>query len=56
VIADTPDDVIERQFDLLRAMSPQERLELARQLTLSVQRLAFIGMRDRFPHATDDEI
>jgi hypothetical protein len=54
--SDTPDDIRERQFEILRAMTPQERLELARMLTLNVQQLAFAGMRARFPEAPDDEI
>lgn len=53
---DTPREVIERQFEMLRRMSGEERLELSRQLTLAVQELAFVGMRQRFPDATDDEI
>lgn len=53
---DTPLEVIERQFEMLRRMSGEERLELSRQLTLAVQELAFVGMRERFPDASDDEI
>jgi hypothetical protein len=53
---DTSPEMIERQFAQLRAMSGVERLELARQLTLAVQQLASIGMRRRYPEATDEEI
>lgn len=55
-LQDTSPEMIERQFARLRAMSGVERLELARQLTIAVQRLAFIGMRRRYPHAADDEL
>lgn len=55
-LQDTSPEMIERQFARLRAMSGVERLELARQLTLAVQQLAFTGMRRRYPNASDDEI
>jgi CelD/BcsL family acetyltransferase involved in cellulose biosynthesis len=55
-LSDTPPPVIERQFELLRRMSPEERLETARQLTLAVQRLAFEGVRRRYPGASDNEV
>ncbi len=44
------------QDEILRNMSPQEHLELARQLTLTVQHLAFAELRQRHPDLPDDEI
>jgi len=44
------------QFDQLRRMSPAERAERMRGLTLAVQRLAFAGLRERYPAASDDEL
>ncbi len=44
------------QIDLLRAMTPAQKLELVRSMTLAVQRLAFIGLRDLYPDATEDEL
>jgi hypothetical protein len=43
------------QLELLRRMTPAEKLERMRQLTLAVQQLAFAGCQ-QYPDATDDEI
>jgi hypothetical protein len=43
-------------FELLGRMTPQEKLQRAVDLTLAVQRVAFEGLRLRYPNATDDEI
>lgn len=53
---DTTPEAREKQFELLRAMSPSQRAEIMTGLTLAVQRLAFLGMRERYPDASDDEI
>jgi hypothetical protein len=53
---DTSTNADRVQFDLLRAMSYEQRLALMTDLTLAVQRLAFGGLRARHPDATDDEI
>lgn len=53
---DTPKKIWDLQFDLLRRKTPEERLEMARQMTLAVQRLAFAGLRARYPDLPDDEI
>jgi hypothetical protein len=53
---DTTERADELQFELLRAMTPQQRGEIFTALTLAVQDLAMAGMRLRFPNATDDEL
>lgn len=55
-LIDTDRHVRELQDTRLREMSELERAEIATGLTLSVQKLAFVGMRERFPQASDDEI
>lgn len=44
------------QFELLRAMTPQQRGEIFTALTLAVQDLAMAGLRLQHPKATDDEL
>ena len=53
---DTDEKADRVQFDILRQMSPLERLALMRELTRSAQRLAFTGLRLQYPNASDDEI
>lgn len=54
--SDTGEKADRVQFEILRRMSPQARLALMTELTLSAQRLAFVGFRLRYPNASDDEI
>lgn len=54
--SDTSEAADRIQFEILRRMSPAERGQLMTEMTLAVQRLAFAGMRERHPDATDDEI
>jgi hypothetical protein len=44
------------QLDLLRKMTPAEKLECVRRLTIAVQELAFAGLREQYPYASDDEL
>lgn len=44
------------QIELLRQMTPAEKLERVRQLTLAVQQLAFAELRQTDPDASDDEL
>jgi hypothetical protein len=44
------------QFELLRKMTPAEKLECVRGLTFAVQQLAFAGLREQYPDASDDEL
>ncbi len=54
--SDTSEEADRIQFEMLRQMSPQARLALMTELTLSAQRLAFAGLRSRYPNASDDDI
>ncbi len=53
---DTPKKVWDLQFELLRQKTGEERWEIARELTLFVQQLAFAGLRSQYPTLPDDEI
>ena len=53
---DTSARADEVQFELLRAMTPQQRAEIFTALTLAVQDLAMAGLRLQYPNATDDEL
>lgn len=55
-LSDTTPDAAAVQFAMLQRMSEVERLELMQALTLAAQELAFAGMRERHPSASDDEI
>jgi hypothetical protein len=44
------------QIELLRRMSPVERLLRMTELTLAVQQIAFAELRRRYPEAPDDEL
>lgn len=55
-LTDTDPNVLEIRDARLREMSERQRAEILTGLTLSVQQLAFAGMRERFPQAADDEI
>lgn len=54
--SDTTEDAENVRFDILRRMSFPDKAHLVRELTLGVQRLAFAGLRERYPDASDDEI
>lgn len=53
---DTSEDADRLQFEMLRRMSVSEKARLMTQLTLSAQRLAFAGLRELYPRASDDEL
>jgi len=55
-ISDTTADAQAKRDELLRAMSGEERLRIAEELTLGVQQLAFAGLRQRYPDLHDDEL
>lgn len=44
------------RLELLRKMTPQQKARLVSELTLAVQQLAFAGIRQTDPAASDDEI
>lgn len=53
---DTPKKVWDLQFELLRRKTPEERLEMARQMTLSMQRFAMASLREEHPDLSEDEL
>lgn len=55
-LSDTNPHIRQLQDTRLREMSECERAEILTGLTLSVQKLAFAGMRERFPRDSDDDI
>lgn len=53
---DTSKETWDLQFELYRRITPEERLEMARQMTLSWQRNMFSILRAKHPDLPDDEI
>ncbi|KFA87761.1 hypothetical protein Q664_45615 [Archangium violaceum Cb vi76] len=53
---DTDPGQRERYFELLRALSPAERLRKAADLTQTVRWMAEVGIRQRFPQADETEV
>ncbi|HVG23012.1 MAG TPA: hypothetical protein VND45_02560 [Thermoanaerobaculia bacterium] len=53
---DTSKKAWDLQFELLRRKTPEERLQMARDMTLAVQRFAFAGLRVNYPDLPDDEL
>ena len=53
---DTSEQADRVQFEIWSRMSVEQKAQLLTALTRDVQRLAFAGMRARYPEATDDEI
>ena len=54
--SDTAVGAENRQFAIWRGMSDEEKLRLLGELCDSVRYLAEIGLRDRYPDASDREI
>jgi hypothetical protein len=52
---DTPLDVERRQIEGWRAMTPSEKCAIISSLSSSVLQLALLGVRQRFPEATERE-
>ena len=55
-LTDTSPDVEKRQLELFRNAPPWRKLELMDQLNQSVRLLALIGLRQRFPGATEAKL
>ena len=53
---DTGTAALDRYHELLRAQAPHERLAQALSLTRMVRTLAMAGIRQRHPHASDQEV
>jgi hypothetical protein len=46
----------QRYLEVLRRMTPQERLQIAFDLTEQTRELMRIGLRDRFPEMSEEEL
>jgi hypothetical protein len=53
---DTSNDAERVQIEILRRMSPSERLELALDLAATSRELLAQGVRQRHPEYTEDEV
>lgn len=53
---DTSPDAFARQLDALRRMRPEQRLQLALEMSDEVRELAKAGIRGRHPAYTDTEV
>lgn len=54
--ADTTPEAWAKQFELYRRMTPAERAHLCSELTLAANAFALAGLRQRHPHADDQEL
>ena len=54
--ADTSPEAWDRQFDLYRRMTFVQRADRIRALTLAANRIAFAGLRHRYPAASEPEL
>jgi hypothetical protein len=53
---DTSLDAQHKQFELMRSLSPSQKLKLAFELTDTMRDLIVADLRHRFPQADDAEI
>lgn len=54
--SDTTPDAQRKQFELMRRLSPAQKLSLAFALTDTMRDLIMADLRHRFPHANETEI
>ena len=54
--SDTTPEAQHKQFELMRQLSPSQRLALAFELTDAMRDLVMADLRHRFPRAGDEEI
>ncbi len=52
----TPDDALNKQIELYRGMSGEQRLKIALDLHTFICNVSRAGIRRRYPNATDDEV
>ena len=52
----TPDAALQKQIELYREMTGEQRLKIALDLHTFACNLSRIGIRRQFPHATPDEV
>ena len=55
-VHDTTTAARQMQVELWRRMTPEQKLRLASEMTLAIQRLAFAELRQRYPDLPDDEL
>ena len=55
-VEDTSPEAKTRCYDLLRALTPERRLQIALGLTRAMRELANAGIREQVPHATAAEL
>ncbi len=53
---DTSPEQLRRYHELLRSMTPAQRLRQAAALTMAVRTMAIAGIRQRHPNATEEEV
>jgi hypothetical protein len=56
VFPDTPPETERVLFAMLRDMPPWRKLEMVAQLNQAGRELALVGLRARYPNATQDEL
>ena len=54
--SDTDADIRDRQVEIWRAMSPGEKYQIVLDLNRDVERMAEVGVRQRYPEASDREV
>ena len=52
----TPDDALNKQIELYRGMTGEQRLKIALDLHTFICNVSRAGIRRRYPSATDDEV
>ena len=53
---DTTPEAQRKQYELMRRLSPEEKLSLAFDLTDTMRQLVLADLQHRFPHADSEEI
>lgn len=56
VFDDTSPDAERVQIELLRQMPAWRKLQMVSEMSQTVRTLALLGLRQRFPHATETEL
>ena len=52
----TPDDALNKQIELYRGMSGEQRLKIALDLHTFICNVSRAGIRRRYPNATEEEV
>ncbi len=56
VFPDTPPETERVLFAMLREMPPWRKLEMVAQLNQTMRELVLTGLRERYPHASPEEL